>query len=110
VNVHFRKIGRGPAWERWLIIEDQHGDTAFAGEVIVTYSDVSGFADTECDILFARELTDEEVEDLLKAVIDILSGQGDVTIFTARQVICKGFSLLGEDEDDFEDEELEDLD
>jgi hypothetical protein len=105
VNINFRKIARGPAWERWLIVEDQHGDTAFAGELILTYADVSGYADVECDILFSRDLDSNEVDELLKAVINILSGQGNVTVFTAHQMVCKGFSLLEEDEECFHDED-----
>lgn len=105
MNINFRKIARGPAWERWLIVEDQHGDTAFAGEIILTYSDTTGYADAECDVLFTRELDDDEIDELLRSVINILSGQGNVTLFTARQVISKGFSLLEEEDAGFEEDE-----
>ena len=99
VHIHFRKISRGPAWERWLLIEDQRGEDALAGEAILTYSDIGGYSDVECDVLFARDLDDDEIDDLLDAVISILSGQGNVTIFTARQIVTRGFSLQEEDED-----------
>lgn len=104
MHLHFRKIARGPAWERWLLVEDQHGDTALAGEVILTYSDTTGYSEVECDILFARELSDDEVDEVLQSVVSILSGQGNVTLFTAHQVISQGFSLMDEeDEEDLPD-------
>jgi hypothetical protein len=96
VHLHFRKIGRGPAWERWLIVEDQRGDSAFAGEAVLTYSDESAYAEVECDILFARDLESDEMEELLEAASSILSGRGNVTVYTAREVTCQGFSLLEE--------------
>lgn len=106
MNVQFRKIARGPAWERWLITEDQHGDIAIAGEAILTYMDLSGYSDVECDIMFARDLDEVETEELLKAAVNILSGQGNIVVFTTRQVISQEFSLV-EDEgpDEFEDNE-----
>jgi len=108
VNVNFRKIARGPGWERWLIVEDQHGDTAFAGEAILTYADASGYSDVECDVLFTRELEEADIEDLLKSIINILSGQGNVTIFTTRQLACRGFSLIEDEEGEYEDEDNDD--
>jgi hypothetical protein len=90
-------------------VEDQRGDTAFAGEVIMTFSDTGGYSDVECDILFSRELDDDEIEELLKSVTNILSGEGNVTVFTSRQVACRGFSLLEDTESGFiEGEESED--
>jgi Fe-S-cluster containining protein len=102
LHLHFRKIARGPAWERWLIAEEQHGDQAFAGEAVLTYSDDSSGAELDCDILFARELTEPEVEDVLSAVCTILSGRGNVTIYSAREVVCRGFSLTDGSEEETE--------
>jgi hypothetical protein len=97
MNLRFSKIGRGPGWERWVILEDQHGDSAFAGEAILTYSDYSTYADLECDILFTRQLSDEETEDLLDAVTSILSGRGNVTVFAVEEIVTKGFDMLQQD-------------
>lgn len=110
MNIRFRKISRGPAWERWLIVEDQRGDSAFAGEIILTYADASGYGDVECDVLFARELDEDELDEVLKSVTDILSGEGNVTVFIARQLVCKGFSLLDNDGGFDEEDEDEDVD
>lgn len=100
MHLHFNKIGRGQGWERWLLVEDQHGDAAVAGEAILTYTDAGTYADLECDILFTRELKENEVDELLKEACSILSGRGNITIYTAQEVICKGFSLYDEDEED----------
>lgn len=97
--LNFNRLARGPAWERWLILEDQLGDTAFAGEVIITYTDESVYAEVECLVLFRRDLTDEEAEELLNAVSSILSGRGNVTIFTCQEVIARSFSMSEEDEE-----------
>ena len=99
MHLHFRKIGRGPAWERWVILEDQLGDMAFAGEAILTYVDAGSYAEVDCDILFTRELSEPELEDLLNQASSILSGRGNVTVFTAQEVASRGFSLIEEDEE-----------
>jgi len=99
VILNFNRLARGPAWERWLILEDQLGDTAFAGEVIITYTDESVYAEVECVVLFRRDLADEEAEELLNAVSSILSGRGNVTIFTTQEIVSRGFSMLEEDEE-----------
>lgn len=84
------------------MMEDQHGDMAFAGEVILTYMDDSAYADVECTILFTRDLTEEEAEDALDAVCSILSGHGNIALHTGREVTCRGFSLMPEDEEEAE--------
>ena len=99
MQLHFNRVARGPAWERWLILENQHGDAGLAGEIILTYTDIGVYADVECSVLFRRELTDEEVEELLNAVSTMLSGRGNVTVFTAQEVACQAFSLVEEDEE-----------
>jgi hypothetical protein len=101
MNISFRKIARGPGWERWLVVEDQRGDSAFAGEIVITYADTTGYAEAECDVLCGREMSDEEIDQILNSVMTILSGEGNITIFTAHQVICKGFSLLEEENHTF---------
>lgn len=102
MNIRFKKISRGPAWERWAILEAQNGDDAIAGEVILTYSDINGYAETDCDILFTRELAEEEIDYLFDEVASIVSDSGTVTLFTTQMVVSKEFSY-----DEFEDEEEE---
>ena len=97
MRMHFGKIARGPAWERWAILEDQLGDTAVAGEVIITYTDFTTYADVECDVLFSRELSGEELEDAMNSLVTILSGRGNINIYTANEVISQEFSLLDDD-------------
>ena len=96
MHIHFSKVARGPAWERWAILEEQHGDAALAGEAILTYTDTSTYAELQCDILFARELDESEVEEVLDLACSILSGHGSLSLHTTRQVICKRFSLMEE--------------
>ena len=94
VHLHFSKVARGPAWERWMILEEQHGDAAFAGEAILTYTDIGTYANVECDILFAREFKEGEAEELLNAACSILSGRGNINIYTAGEVVSEGFNLM----------------
>ncbi len=84
------------------MMEDQHGDAAFAGEIILTYMDNSVYADVECTILFTRSLTEEEAEDVMNSVCTILSGRGNITLHAAQEIMCRGFSLLPEDGDEAE--------
>jgi len=98
VLLHFNRVARGPAWERWLILEEQLGDTGLAGEIILTYTDIGVYADIECTVLFHRDLKDEEVEEVLNAVSTVLSGRGNVTIYTAQEIACQAFSLVEDEE------------
>lgn len=111
MNIRFSKVSRGPAWERWVILEEQNGDEGFAGEAIITYSDTSSYAEAECDILFVRDLNDEEVDDLLEAASSIISDIGTITIYSTQEIISKDFDFISEmddaDEDEDEDEEEE---
>lgn len=91
---------RGPAWERWAIMEEQRGDVAFAGEMILTYTDDSVYADVDCTILFNRALSDDEIEDVLGAAFSVLSGRGRVAIYAGQEVTCRCFDMLDEDEED----------
>lgn len=102
MQLHFNRVARGPAWERWLILEEQLGDTGLAGEIILTYTDIGVYADVECSVLFHRELTDEEVEEVLNAVSTILSGRGNVTVYTTQEVACQAFSLVEDEEEEAE--------
>lgn len=102
MQLHFNRVARGPAWERWLILEDQLGDTGLAGEIILTYTDIGVYADVECSVMFRRELTDEEVEEVLNAVSTILSGRGNVTVYTTQEVACQAFSLVEDEEEESE--------
>jgi hypothetical protein len=102
LHLHFNRVARGPAWERWAMMEDQHGDMAFAGEIILTYMDNSVYADVECTVLFTRDLTDEEAEEALDSVCSILSGRGNIALHTAHEITCRGFSLMPEDDDEVE--------
>ena len=102
MNLNFNRVARGPAWERWAMMEDQHGDLAFAGEIILTYMDSSVYADVECTILFARDLTEEEAEEVMNSVCSILSGRGNITLYAAQEVLVRGFSLVPEDNDEAE--------
>jgi hypothetical protein len=82
------------------MMEDQHDDTAFAGEIILTYMDNSAYADVECTILFTRDLTEDEAEEALNSVCTILSGRGNIALHTAHEITCRGFSLMPDDEDE----------
>lgn len=95
----FRKIARGPAWERWLIIEEQYGDPAFAGEIILTYTDSGVFADLQCDVLLSRELSEDEIEGFLDTLTSLLTGRGHVTIFTANEVVSQTFNMFEDEEE-----------
>lgn len=105
MNVRFSKVSRGPAWERWVVIEDQNGEEVFAGEAIITYSDASSFADSECDILYTRDLSDEEVDTLLDAASAIISDSGNITVYHAKELLTKQFSFACDHEDEEEDQE-----
>jgi len=102
VHLHFNRVARGPGWERWAILEDQLGDMAFAGEAILTYTDDSSYGDVDCSVLFTRELEEDEAEELLNEVCSILSGRGSVSVYTTQEVVCRGFSLVPEDEEQAE--------
>ena len=102
MHLHFNRVARGPGWERWAILEDQLGDMAFAGEAILTYTDDSSYGDVDCSVLFTRGLEEDEAEELLNEVCSILSGRGNVSVYTTQEVICRGFSLLPEDEEQAE--------
>lgn len=97
MELHFNKIARGPAWERWAILEVLLGDTAIAGEIVVTFSDDTAYADAECDVYFTRELNEDELEDLVDSVMTILSGRGNVNVYIAHEVMCQGFSQVDDD-------------
>ncbi|MHB0913672.1 MAG: hypothetical protein ACYC2Y_09550 [Armatimonadota bacterium] len=97
MNIQFKRASRGLAWERWAIMEDQLGDSAFAGEVILTYGDPGACSDVQCDLILVRDLTDEEVEEAFQEVSSILSGQGNVNVFSAKRIESRGFSLLDDD-------------
>jgi hypothetical protein len=99
VHLHFNRVARGPGWERWAILEDQLGDMAFAGEAILTFTDDSTYGEVDCSVLFTRGLEDDEAEELLNEVCSILSGRGNISVYTTQEVICRGFSLLPEDEE-----------
>ncbi|MHB1001924.1 MAG: hypothetical protein ACYC27_22010 [Armatimonadota bacterium] len=100
MNIKFSKVSRGPAWERWVIIEEQNGEEGFGGEVIITYSDASSYAEAECDILAARELKDEEIDEILEAASTIISDMGTVTIYSTKELVSKEFSFVDEEEDE----------
>lgn len=97
MQLHFSKIARGPAWERWAILEDQLGDTALAGEVIITYTDIGAYADAECDVLFTRELSESEMEELLDEVYSVLTGRGSITVYTSHELVSQGYSLIDDE-------------
>lgn len=96
----FSREARGPAWERWAILEEQHGDMAFAGEVILTFTDESVYADVDCTVLCARTLNEDEVEDVIDAAHSIISGRGRIGIFTTQEIAARTFNMLDEDEEE----------
>jgi hypothetical protein len=83
----------------------QHGDPAYAGQVIITYSDSSSESNLECDVIFDRDLSNDEAEELLDSVSSLLCGKGTVAVFTGQEIICKDFSLYDHDLDEDEDDE-----
>jgi hypothetical protein len=87
-----------------MAIEVQRGDQAFAGQVMITYSDITSDADAECDIFFDRELSNEEVEELLEAAASLLCGQGTITVYTGHEIVSEEFSLI-DDGEELDDEE-----
>lgn len=91
MQIQFNKIAHGPAWERWVIVEDQHGDPAYAGQVVFTYSDTTSEAVFDCDVIFLRDLSDEEIDELLDALSTLVCGDGDATIYTADEIVSKSF-------------------
>ena len=91
---------RGPAWERWAILEEQRGDMAFAGEMILTFTDDSMYADVDCTIMYNRKLADAEIEEVLSAAFSVVSGRGHVTVCTAQELTCRAFDMLDEDEEE----------
>lgn len=91
MQIQFNKIAHGPAWERWVIVEDQHGDPAYAGQIIITYSDTTSDRMFDCDVLFLRDLSDEEIDELLEAISTIVCGDGDATIYAADEIVSKSF-------------------
>lgn len=97
MQIHLNKIARGPAWERWVILEDQHGDPAYAGQIVLTYSDTTSDAVFDCDVFFLRELSDEEIDQLLGALSTIVCGDGDATIYTGDEVVSKSFCPQDDD-------------
>lgn len=99
MQLHFDKLTRGPAWERWLIVELQHGDPAYAGQAIITYSSHGSEATAECDVLFDRRLSDEELDALLDSITSLLCGRGSITVYAGQEIITKEFCLLDHDHD-----------
>lgn len=91
MQIQFNKIAHGPAWERWVIVEDQHGDPAYAGQVVFTYSDTTSEAIFDCDVIFLRDLSDGEIDELLDALSTLVCGDGDATIYAADEIISKSF-------------------
>lgn len=102
MQLHFNRVARGPAWERWAILEDQRGDTAFAGEVILTYLDNSAYADVDCTVLFSRNVEDDEAEEILTEVCTLLSGRGNISLHSSQEIMARGFSLMSDEEDEAE--------
>lgn len=100
--LRFNRVARGPAWERWAILEDQHGDTAYAGEIILTYLDNSAYADVDCTILFTRPVDDDEIDDILNSVSSLLSGRGNIALHTTQELATRGFSLVPDEDEDTE--------
>ncbi len=91
MQIQLNRVARGPAWERWVIVEDQHGDPAYAGQVVITYSDETSEALFDCDIICLRDLSDEEIDYVLNAVSTILCCEGDATIYSAEEIVSKCF-------------------
>jgi len=95
----FKRIARGPAWERWAVFEQQSEEAVFAGEAILTYSDVTTYADMMCSILINRQLNEAEIENLLDAATSIFSGPGGVSVFFAEELASKTFDISELDEE-----------
>lgn len=100
MQLHFNRVARGPAWERWAILESQLGENAFAGEVILTYTDDTAYADVECSVLFARVLETDEIEEVLEKVSSLLSGRGNITLYATQEEANRGFSMVEDDDED----------
>jgi len=103
VQIQFHRTARGPAWERWVIEEGQHGDAAYAGHVVITYSDTTTDAIFECDVVFLRELSEDEMEELLDSLSHILCNEGGASIYSADEIARKCY--CPDDEDDFDEDE-----
>jgi hypothetical protein len=103
VQIEFQRIARGPAWERWIIEEGQHGDAAYAGHIVITYSDTTTDAVFEADVVFLRPLSEDEMGELLDGLSRILCNEGCASIYTGDEVARKCF--CPDDEDDFDDDE-----
>lgn len=95
----FDRIAHGPAWERWAVFEPQNEDAVFAGEAILTYSDLTSYADVVCSVLINRQLNEAEIEDVLSATTSILSGRGGVSVFFAEELATKTFDVSEPDEE-----------